>query len=94
MSALRRAGDRDFPHAFLPQSTGAFAALLALCIGALAAPPGTYTKRIAVDQFGYAPDMIKVAVISDPQTGFNAAEGYTPGANLEVRSWPDHTAVF
>lgn len=62
--------------------------------GATAAPPGAFTLRIAVDQFGYAPDMTKVAVISDPQLGFNAAESYTPGATLEVRTWGSNTVVF
>jgi hypothetical protein len=61
---------------------------------ALASPPGTFTLRIAVDQFGYAPDMAKVAVISDPQVGFNAADSYTPGGTLEVRTWGSNTMVF
>jgi hypothetical protein len=47
-----------------------------------------------VDQFGYLPDIPKVAVISDPQTGFNAAESYTPGSALEVRTWGSDTVVF
>jgi hypothetical protein len=61
---------------------------------AVAAPPGTFTLRIAVDQFGYLPDLPKVAVISDPQIGFNAAESYTPGGTLEVRTWDSNTVVF
>ncbi len=71
--------------------------LLGVVVGfhcAVAAPPGTFTLRIAVDQFGYLPDLPKVAVISDPQVGFNAAESYTPGATLEVRSWESNTVVF
>ncbi|HSK12565.1 MAG TPA: cellulase N-terminal Ig-like domain-containing protein, partial [Phnomibacter sp.] len=43
-----------------------------------AAPPQT-TPFIRVDQFGYLPNSKKVAVISDPQVGFNAAESYLPG---------------
>jgi len=58
------------------------------------APPGTFTLRIAVDQFGYLPDMAKVAVISDPQVGFNAGESYTPGATLELRAWGSNTVAF
>jgi hypothetical protein len=70
-----------------------------LCFGvglhcAVAAPPGTLTLRIAVDQFGYLPNLPKVAVISDPQAGFNAAESYSPGATLEVRTWSSNTLVF
>jgi len=59
-----------------------------------AAPPGTATPRIVVDQFGYTSEMAKVAVISDPQTGFNSAEAYTPGASLEVRQWGTNAVVF
>lgn len=40
---------------------------------------------IHVDQFGYFPDAEKVAVLSDPQVGYNASESYTPSNNLEVR---------
>lgn len=59
-----------------------------------AAPPGTATPRIVVDQFGYTSEMAKVAVISDPQTGFNSADSYTPGATLEVRRWGSNAVVF
>ncbi|MBM4092511.1 MAG: glycoside hydrolase family 9 [Planctomycetes bacterium] len=52
------------------------------------------TGRITVDQFGYLPDMAKVAVISDPQNGYNAADDYTPGAQLEVRRKSDGTVVI
>jgi len=62
--------------------------------GAMAAPPGTFTLRIAVDQFGYSPDLTKVAVISNPQTGFNAGQTYTPGGTLQVRTWPGSAVVF
>jgi hypothetical protein len=59
-----------------------------------AAPPGAFSGRIAVDQFGYMPEMPKVAVISDPRAGYNSAESYAPGATLEVRTWGDHRVVF
>ncbi len=61
---------------------------------AAAGPPGTFNLRIAVDQFGYLPDMTKAAVVSDPQTGFNSAASYTPGGMLEVRTWGSNTVVF
>ena len=38
--------------------------------------------------------MIKVAVVSDPQQGFNAAESYTPGSTLQVRTWSSNTVVY
>jgi endoglucanase len=59
-----------------------------------AAAPGTATQRIIVDQFGYQPDMVKIAVLSDPQMGFNAVEAYTPGPQLEVRRWAGNEVVF
>src|SRR5262249_1750138 len=61
---------------------------------ALADPPGVATSRIAIDQFGYMPTMKKVAVISDPQVGFNENESYTPGDRLEVRRRGDNKVVF
>ena len=39
---------------------------------------------IHVDQFGYPSDAVKVAVISDPQVGFNSSFSYTPSSTLSV----------
>jgi hypothetical protein len=61
---------------------------------AFAGPLGTESDRIAIDQFGYLPGMKKVAVISDPQIGFNQNESYTPGGMLEVRRWDNNLVVF
>lgn len=66
----------------------------ALASALQAAPPGTWTARIAVDQFGYPNEMPKVAVISSPQTGFNAGQTYTPGVTLEVRDATTNALVF
>jgi endoglucanase len=52
------------------------------------------TPHIMVDQFGYRPQDSKVAVIVDPQQGFNAADSYTPGKVIEVRKWSDNTIVY
>lgn len=49
---------------------------------------------IRVDQFGYRPTAKKVAVLSDPIEGWNAAERFRPGAVYEVRSWADGKLVF
>jgi len=51
------------------------------------------TGRITVDQFGYLPDEDKVAVISDPQKGYNVGDRYAPGKLLEVRRRTDGTVV-
>ncbi len=49
---------------------------------------------IRVDQIGYLPSSPKVAVISDPQVGFNAGESFVPGNSFEVRRWDDDAAIF
>jgi endoglucanase len=52
------------------------------------------TGRIHVDQFGYLPDAPKIAVLSDPQRGYNAHESYTPAPELEVRRAADGAVVW
>jgi len=37
-----------------------------------------------VDQFGYLPNAQKIAVIRDPETGFDAAQTFSPGATYEL----------
>ncbi len=37
------------------------------------------SRFIIVDQFGYLPDAQKIAVIKDPQVGYDADESFTPG---------------
>ncbi|HMQ50303.1 MAG TPA: glycoside hydrolase family 9 protein [Saprospiraceae bacterium] len=49
---------------------------------------------IHVDQFGYYADAVKVAVLSDPVSGFNASESYAAPATLEVIDSYSGQAVF
>lgn len=49
---------------------------------------------IVVDQFGYLPDSEKVAVIRDPQVGFDAAESFQPGPDYVVVDAVSGEAVF
>ena len=58
-----------------------------------AAPPAT-SPFIRVDQFGYFPTSNKVAVISNPQQGFDANQSFSPGQQYQVRRWDDHEVVF
>lgn len=51
-------------------------------------------RYIVVDQFGYRPGMKKVAVLADPQRGWNAKDAYVPPKELEVRAWVDEKVVF
>ncbi|MEM6802053.1 MAG: glycoside hydrolase family 9 protein, partial [Bacteroidota bacterium] len=52
------------------------------------------SNHIHIDQFGYLPSSEKVAVISNPQVGFNASESFNPGNTYEVRSYPDKNLIF
>jgi hypothetical protein len=51
-------------------------------------------RYIVVDQFGYRPDMKKVAVLVDPQVGWNADDEYVPGDTLELRRFDDGSLVM
>lgn len=52
------------------------------------------SEHIHVDQFGYTPDAAKVAVLSDPQTGFNSGLSYAPGATIELRNYLTNDVVY
>lgn len=39
---------------------------------------------IVVDQFGYLPTAQKVAILRDPQDGYDKSQSYTPGATLSL----------
>ncbi|MBC7865474.1 MAG: LacI family transcriptional regulator, partial [Bacteroidia bacterium] len=56
--------------------------------------PATTTDHIKTDQFGYRSNDEKMAVISDPQTGYNSALSFSPGATYEVRDWNTNAVVF
>lgn len=64
-------------------AVGALALVLALTLPAWAAdaPP---TPFIVTDQFGYLPAMQKIAVIRNPEIGFDAGGTFTPGAVYQV----------
>jgi endoglucanase len=55
---------------------------------------GNVSELIKIDQFGYLPNAQKIAVLADPQTGYNSNETYTPGNTLEVRKVVDHATVL
>ena len=52
------------------------------------------SRYIVVDQFGYRPDMKKVAILVDPQEGWNASDAYVPGDTIEVRRYEDGVKVM
>jgi len=47
-----------------------------------------------VDQFGYLENATKVAVISNPQIGFNSGASFNPGNSYELRNWSTNAVVF
>ncbi len=73
---------------------GILVCTIAVAASLQAAAPGTQTERILVDQFGYLPDAKKIAVLNDPQTGYNSAASYSPGATLQVRAVGTNEIVF
>jgi endoglucanase len=52
--------------------------------GGGAGDPSVNVPIIVVDQFGYLPGAEKIAVVRDPQTGFDATTDFTPGSSYAV----------
>jgi endoglucanase len=74
-----------------------FLCLFMVLAFALLAGPASTTEFIKVDQFGYFCQSKKIAVVVDPQEGFNAAQSFNPGLGnnqYQVRRWDDNTVVF
>ena len=71
-----------------------FRKLLPLLLATTAYGQATVSVNIHVDQIGYRPTDRKVAVISDPQTGYNASDAYVPGTTLELRDASSSNVVF
>jgi hypothetical protein len=67
------------------------------CLGAFSAfaqddkPP---TPFIVVDQFGYLPDQSKIAVLRDPEVGFDNGWDFTPGPVYQVINTKTQQVVF
>ncbi|MFP4845378.1 glycoside hydrolase family 9 protein [Winogradskyella sp. PE311] len=53
-----------------------------------------HSDFIHIDQFGYKPSSTKVAVISNPQMGFNSGQSYNPSSTMEVRNTSDNSVVY
>ena len=56
--------------------------------------PAVFDAHLLVDQFGYRPDDIKVAVLRDPRQGYDKASSFTPGGKYEVRRAQDGSVVL
>lgn len=51
-------------------------------------------RYIVVDQLGYRTNLAKVAILVDPERGWNAGDRYVPAGTLEVRRWSDDKSVW
>lgn len=51
------------------------------------------SKYIIIDQFGYRPASKKIAVIRNPQVGFDADESFIPGSKYQLIRLADTTSV-
>jgi endoglucanase len=52
--------------------------------GGVGGPAPAVSPNIVVDQFGYLPDGEKIAVIRNPQVGFDAGAKFTPGTSYAL----------
>lgn len=53
-----------------------------------------YVPFIKIDQFGYRPNSQKIAVISNPITGYNNTSQYTPSTIMVVKNSKTHKTVY
>jgi endoglucanase len=82
-------------------AAGFYGALLGACYGRASSPNDGGASRaipvdahILVDQFGYRPGDPKVAVLRNPDVGFDDKEKFTPGPRYEVRRTDDAGVVM
>ena len=68
--------------------------IIAFCIISVNAFSQTVSKYIVIDQFGYRTTDQKIAVLRDPQIGFDASESYTPGTSFALVNATSNTSVF
>ena len=53
-----------------------------------------HSKYILTDQFGYRTDAKKIAVVRNPQIGFDSAETFSPGSLYAVINTADSSQVL
>lgn len=53
-----------------------------------------YSPFIVVDQFGYLPNMAKIAMLRNPQTGYDAELVYVPGNSIALVNALNNEQVF
>lgn len=60
----------------------------------LEASPTVTVQFIKTDQFGYQQSAQKIAVISNPITGYNNSTPFNPGSSYQVRDWTTDAVVY
>lgn len=60
----------------------------------LKASPTVTVQFIKTDQFGYQQNAQKIAVISNPITGYNNSTPFNPGSSYQVRDWTTDAIVY
>ncbi len=65
--------------------------LIFVILSSLLAQSGQF---IIVDQFGYPPDAKKIAVIKNPQIGFDANDSYIPGAVYQMIEVSSEESIY
>ncbi len=85
----RTQAERPIPATAPPATAAAVAAA-----GASATERLPLDHHLLVDQFGYLPDEAKVAVLRDPQVGYDKNDHFTPGGEYQVRRADDGGTVL
>ncbi|GAB5399941.1 MAG: glycoside hydrolase family 9 protein [Aureisphaera sp.] len=49
---------------------------------------------IHIDQFGYDLEAIKVAVLSNPEIGYNSSDTYSPGSEIQLRNAINDAVIY
>ncbi len=65
-----------------------------LGLGRIYPQTGSIDNHIKVNQLGYLASSKKIAIISNPKTGYNSGENFNPGNTYEVRKASDNSVVF
>ena len=60
----------------------------------ISASPTVTVQFIKTDQFGYKITAQKIAIISNPITGYNNTATFSPGSTYQVRDWTTDAVVY
>ncbi|MES1189330.1 MAG: glycoside hydrolase family 9 protein [Myxococcales bacterium] len=85
-------GGGSLNHSGAPGTAGSSGAMVPPAAD-LPKPSEALSPFIVVDQFGYLPQAEKIAVLRNPEMGFDAAESYTPGAKYQIVDAATNTVV-